>query len=270
MPSPPRVAFFPDSFHEVNGVAHTSRNFVAYARRRRLPFLSVRAGASKTPVTEIEGDHQSLELGRSRISIPIERDLHFDLLFGRHLPEVGRALDRFRPDLIHITGPSELGILGAYFAHKLRLPLAAAWQTNLHEYVPMRLNRVTRILPGGYGSAADRRLEAASFSALLRFYRMAGMIFAPNAELCDQLAGRLNLPCHIMRRGIDTASSPPLAEPGPRPTAISSSVMSAASRSRKMLPCSPHWPTSSADSACLASGSSSSAMVEKMAISALA
>jgi len=23
----PRVAYFPDSFHEVNGVAHTSRNF---------------------------------------------------------------------------------------------------------------------------------------------------------------------------------------------------------------------------------------------------
>ena len=30
----PRVAYFPDSFHEVNGVAHTSRNFVAYAQRR--------------------------------------------------------------------------------------------------------------------------------------------------------------------------------------------------------------------------------------------
>jgi hypothetical protein len=28
----PRVGFFPDSFHEVNGVAHTSRNFEAFAR----------------------------------------------------------------------------------------------------------------------------------------------------------------------------------------------------------------------------------------------
>ena len=30
----PRVAYFPDSFHEVNGVAHTSRHFEAFARRR--------------------------------------------------------------------------------------------------------------------------------------------------------------------------------------------------------------------------------------------
>ena len=35
----PRVAYFPDSFHEVNGVAHTSRNFLGYAQRRGLPFL---------------------------------------------------------------------------------------------------------------------------------------------------------------------------------------------------------------------------------------
>ena len=40
----PRVAYFPDSFHEVNGVAHTSRHFEAFARRRNLPFLCVRAG----------------------------------------------------------------------------------------------------------------------------------------------------------------------------------------------------------------------------------
>ncbi|HTX77352.1 MAG TPA: hypothetical protein VMD29_14170, partial [Terracidiphilus sp.] len=40
----PRIAYFPDSFHEVNGVAHTSRHFEAFARRRNLPFLCVRAG----------------------------------------------------------------------------------------------------------------------------------------------------------------------------------------------------------------------------------
>ncbi|HZD76439.1 MAG TPA: glycosyltransferase family 1 protein, partial [Acidobacteriaceae bacterium] len=40
----PRVAYFPDAFHEINGVAHTSRHFEAFARRRSLPFLCVRAG----------------------------------------------------------------------------------------------------------------------------------------------------------------------------------------------------------------------------------
>ncbi len=40
----PRVAFFPDSFAEVNGVAHTSRQFVAFAERRNLPMLCVHGG----------------------------------------------------------------------------------------------------------------------------------------------------------------------------------------------------------------------------------
>src|SRR5262245_7650497 len=55
----PRVAFFTDSFHEVNGVAHTSRQFEAFARRRGIPFLSVHAGEATTkfedgPVSTVE------------------------------------------------------------------------------------------------------------------------------------------------------------------------------------------------------------------------
>ena len=48
--APLRVAYFPDSFHEINGVAHTSRQFEAFARRRQLPFLCVRAGRRAEPL----------------------------------------------------------------------------------------------------------------------------------------------------------------------------------------------------------------------------
>lgn len=224
MPSPPRVAFFPDSYHEVNGVAHTSRNFVGYAERHQLPFLCVRAGvAAKGPTTKVdpesqgtEGTSQWLELGRSAMAIRMERDLEFDLLFWRHVRAVGRALDRFRPDLIHITGPSELGVMGAYFAHKLGVPLVAAWQTNLHEYVPMRLSRVTRLLPFGSRVAAERGLENGSLNALLRLYSMAKIVLAPNRELCETLTSRLGLPCHIMHRGIDTELFSPARRTRPR------------------------------------------------------
>ena len=39
-----RVAFFADSFHEVNGVALTSRMLEHYARQHGYPFLSVHTG----------------------------------------------------------------------------------------------------------------------------------------------------------------------------------------------------------------------------------
>jgi len=59
----PRVAYFPDSFHEVNGVAHTSRHFEAFARRRNLPFLCVRAGDRAQRLIE-DGNVWTLELPR--------------------------------------------------------------------------------------------------------------------------------------------------------------------------------------------------------------
>ncbi|MEO6828751.1 MAG: glycosyltransferase [Acidobacteriaceae bacterium] len=161
-----------------------------------------------------------LELDRSRIAVGMEHDLHYDLLFWRHARVVSKALERFRPDLIHITGPSELGLLGAYFAHELRIPLVAAWQTNLHEYVPMRLARFTRLLPGGLAMSADRGLEQFSLKLLLNLYRRSKIIFAPNQELCDWLTTTLELPCHLMNRGIDTDLFSPERRSRPRETGL--------------------------------------------------
>jgi hypothetical protein len=142
----PRVAYFPDSFHEVNGVAHTSRHFEAFARRRNLPFLCVRAGDRAQAITE-DGNVWTLELPRGFLSFALEKDLRFDPAFLRHIPLIGEVLERFQPDLIHITGPSEVGMLGAGLAHHLGLPLAASWHTNVHEYAARRSEWFLRLLP---------------------------------------------------------------------------------------------------------------------------
>ncbi len=39
-----RVAFFPDCYDEIDGVANTSRQFESFALRRQLPFLTVHGG----------------------------------------------------------------------------------------------------------------------------------------------------------------------------------------------------------------------------------
>src|SRR5579863_301803 len=129
----PRVAYFPDSFHEVNGVAHTSRHFEAFARRRNLPFLCVRAGDRPQALMK-DGNVWTLELPRGLLSFPLEKDLRFDPAFARHTPLIEETLEHFRPDLVHVTGPSEVGLLGAGLAWDFSLPLAASWHTNVHEY----------------------------------------------------------------------------------------------------------------------------------------
>lgn len=200
----PRVAYFPDSFHEINGVAHTSRNFVAFAEQRNLPFLCVRAGGRGETVEQV-GELQTLELRRSWMSVGIEKDLAFDLLFWRYAGLIRRELESFRPDLIHITGPSELGAFGAYFAWKLGIPLVASWHTNVHEYAARRMNWLTRWLSKRHAGVVEEAVEAGSLWTAARFYRLAKVLFAPNEELCGMLEKATGRPCRLMRRGVDTA-----------------------------------------------------------------
>jgi len=194
----PRVAYFPDSFHEVNGVAHTSRHFEAFARRRNLPFLCVRAGDRGQALTE-DGNVWTLELPRGFLSFA----LRFDPAFLRHIPLIGEVLERFRPDLIHITGPSEVGMLGAGLSHHLGLPLAASWHTNVHEYLARRSEWFLRWLPERQSAATGQKIEDLTMAAAAKFYSVAQVLFAPNPELCSLLERSTGRPCHLMPRGVD-------------------------------------------------------------------
>jgi phosphatidylinositol alpha 1,6-mannosyltransferase len=204
--APPRVAYFPDAFHEINGVAHTSRHFEAFARRRSLPFLCVRAGPADR--ASKDGPVRTLELPRSAFSFPVEKDLRFDLAYWRHLPRILADTRHFRPDIIHITGPTELGFLGAWIAHHLRVPLVASWHTNVHEYAATRSGWFTRLF-GERGPRVSKQIESSALWATALYYKQARVLFAPNAKLCALLERATGRPCHLMMRGVDTEAFSP-------------------------------------------------------------
>jgi phosphatidylinositol alpha 1,6-mannosyltransferase len=198
----PRIAYFPDSFHEINGVAHTSRHFEAFARRRNLPFLCVRAGDREESLIQ-DGNVWTLELPRGIFSFGLEKDLRFDPVFPRHVPLIEDTLARFSPDLIHITGPSEVGMLGAGLAHHLGLPLAASWHTNVHEYAARRADWFLRMLPKERADATEQKIEDLTLAAAAKFYSVARILFAPNRNLCKLLERATGRECRLMPRGVD-------------------------------------------------------------------
>jgi glycosyltransferase involved in cell wall biosynthesis len=200
----PRVAFFPDSFHEVNGVAHTSRQFESFARQRNLPFLCVRAGNHNQAFTN-HSNVWTLELPRGVLSFALEKDLRFDPAFPRHVPLIGEVLDQFKPDLVHVTGPSEVGLLGAAFAFDRGIPLAASWHTNLHEYAARRSEWFLRMLPEQESAATGQTIEDLAMMVAAKFYSMGRVLFAPNPELCEMLERVTRRTCHLMARGVDAA-----------------------------------------------------------------
>src|SRR5262252_8745341 len=199
----PRVAFFPDSFTEVNGVAHTSRQFVAFAERRNLPMLCVHGGARTERV--VEGGVTRLSLRRGNFGFGLDADFRYDMLFWRHAERALEAAREFKANVVHITGPNDAGQLGAYVAHKLRLPLVISWHTNVHEYAARRLNRLMAPLPDAWRERLASLAERQSLRAIMRFYRLGRALLAPNEELRDLLTRETGKPTRLMRRGVDTS-----------------------------------------------------------------
>jgi glycosyltransferase involved in cell wall biosynthesis len=197
-----RVAFFTDSFHEVNGVALTSREFVRFAERRSLPMFAVHAG----PRTSLfqNGSVTTFEFQRGLVKWRLEHDLAIDFLALRYRSKLRAALAEFKPDLVHITGPSDSGFLGAILAHELGVPLVASWHTNLNEFGARRLAKMLRFLPEEARWSAASWFEVKALDLCTRFYRLAKLVFAPNAELVEMLAQRTGRPAFLMSRGIDT------------------------------------------------------------------
>lgn len=197
-----RVAFFPDSFLEVDGVAMTSNRLVTFAKQRNYPLICIHAG----PRTEArdEGSVRYLSLKRSPLAIPMDETLKYDPLFQRHVTRVKKELEAFKPDVIHITGLNDVSIIGAYLAWKLKIAMTASWHTNLHEFAAQRLRKLLRFLPesareGVAGFAQEHILRGA-----VLYYRMPQRILAPNQELRDILVKGTGRKANLMARGVDT------------------------------------------------------------------
>jgi glycosyltransferase involved in cell wall biosynthesis len=197
-----RVAFFPDAYHEVDGVANTSRHFEAYAMRQGLPFLTVIGGTR--PRIEDIGSVRRMELPRGPFSFALDRKHDFDLAFLRHYKDVAAQVREFNPDIVHITGPSDVGILGCLIAHRMKIPLAGSWHTNLHQYADQRFRNLISWVPGRAARWSAMAVGRATLAAVLRFYHIPQVVFAPNQELIELIERGTGKPCFLMGRGVDT------------------------------------------------------------------
>jgi glycosyltransferase involved in cell wall biosynthesis len=203
----PRVAFFPDSFLEVNGVAMTSKRLIGYAKRQGYPFLCIHAG-KKTEVLRDESV-EYLSLKRSPLSFPMDEDLKYDPFFQRHANRVLRRLMDFKPDVMHITGLNDVSIIGSYLAWKLQIPLVGSWHTNLHEFAARRLMRMFRFLPQKTLDSMTGFAERKIMDGAVLYYKMPKVVLAPNQELIDLLAKGTKRTARLMTRGVDTEKFSP-------------------------------------------------------------
>ncbi len=201
LPASPRVALFADTFHEANGVATLLRQLTRFAQARQLPFLMIRGG-ERTEFTN-HGSLEILQLKRGPATFPLDQSLSFDPMLARHKAVVLDRLRAFQPDLVHMTGPGDFGFLGLWASHAVHVPLVASWHTNLHEYLGRRLHHGLKRTPQQLRAGVARIAEQQGLRGLMRFYRTARFVLAPNQDQVDLLHARTGKPAFLMPHGVD-------------------------------------------------------------------
>lgn len=72
-----------------------------------------------------------------------------ELFLGMPRPRLGRELDRFQPDVVHVVNPVVLGLWGTAIAKQRNLPLLASYHTDIVQYAKhlrlKALQPITRI-----------------------------------------------------------------------------------------------------------------------------
>ena len=155
-----------------------------------------------------------MKSGRAACTFRLDMGLRFDLLIWRQADWLRRQLNDFNPDIVHITGPGDIGMVCARLSHTLRVPkppLVGAWHTNVHQYARMRATPMLNLLPGTLGESLGSAIEGISFTLTARFYKTARMILAPNQDILDRLTQQTGKPGRLMLHGVDSD----LFAPGP-------------------------------------------------------
>ncbi len=196
------MALFADTFHETNGAANFLRRLVSFAQKKECPFLCIRSGEQTGHFRD--GSISFLDLKRGRTSIPMDGALRYDPFLWKHKKLVGKTLEEFAPNVIHITGLNDISQFGYYFAHFRRIPAVATWHTNTHEYTAQRLMSVLPFVPVSARKKIGKFVEYAVLKGLMKLYFLAQMQLAPNEELVDDIRRLTRRPSFLLGRGVDT------------------------------------------------------------------
>lgn len=188
-----RVAIVTESFlPHVDGVANSVRRVLDHLAVRGHEALVLAPGAGPT-------DYGPAEVVRTP-SVPLPWLPAFSLgLPGR---QVRAALERFRPDVVHLASPVLLGAWGGMLGRRLGVPVVAVYQTDLAGFARSY----------GWGAASP------AFTRLLRrTHGRADLTLAPSAPVVRELTDQGIPRVRHWPRGVDGVAFSPAHRTRRRP-----------------------------------------------------
>ena len=175
-----RIAFFTETFlPKVDGIVTRLT--------RTLPHL-VAAGDEVLifcPEGAPEGHAGAQVVGVPAMPLPLYPELKLAL----PRPAVSEALERFRPDLVHVVNPAVLGLGGIWLAKTRHLPLVASYHTHLPKYLEY------------YGMGM---LEPLLWELLKAAHNQAELNLCTSSAMVEELTAKGIEHTALWQRGVDT------------------------------------------------------------------
>jgi glycosyltransferase involved in cell wall biosynthesis len=175
-----RIAIFTDTFApDVNGVARTLKRFTDYLEANGYEYRVF----------------APLSTNESRFSSHIHRfaSLPFFLypecrLALPNMLQLKAELQRFKPDLIHVATPFNIGLCGLHYAKKFNIPIVGSYHTDFDQYLEYYdLQFFSKFL----------------WKYMHWFHKPLRKIFVPSIETMEQLKRKGFSNIRIWGRGVD-------------------------------------------------------------------
>nr|WP_290227186.1 glycosyltransferase [Trichocoleus desertorum] len=180
-----RIALFTETFlPKVDGIVTRLRHTVEHLQRAGDQVLIFSPDGG---LTEYKG---AKIYGVPGIPLPLYPELK--LAFPR--PSIGEALERFRPDLVHIVNPAVLGLAGLYYSKTLKIPLVASYHTHLPKYLEH------------YGLGM---LEGLLWELLKAGHNQAQLNLCTSTAMVEELTAHGIERVDLWQRGVDTETFQP-------------------------------------------------------------
>ena len=114
-------------------------------------------------------------------------------------PTIGRQLEQFKPDIIHVVNPAILGLGGIYYGKKFNIPILASYHTHLPKYLHHY----------GFGM-----LEPLLWELLKSAHNQAELNLCTSTAMVEELRSHGIDRVDLWQRGVDTEMFvPELASP---------------------------------------------------------
>ncbi|MBN8204245.1 glycosyltransferase family 4 protein [Bacillus sp. NTK034] len=175
-----KIALFTDTFYpDINGVARTLKRFTDYLSEQN---IEVKIFAPANQRDEYVSKHIHRFKSASFFLYP-ECRVAFPSYF-----QIKDELEAFKPDIVHVATPFNLGLSGVYCSKKLNIPLVGSYHTDFDQYLQFYdLKFLSSIL----------------WKYMTWFYSPFKKTFVPSIETLNQLKEHSFTNLEIWPRGVD-------------------------------------------------------------------